>query len=187
MQPVQRPGGRSARVRTAVHEAVLDLLREDGWDDLNIALVAERSGVHQATIYRRWGTLNGLIDDVVHERLSQGSPVPDTGTLRGDLEAYALRLADDVAGPMASLYLRAAMLGSRGPEGETYMLNRAVQLQAMLDRAAARGERPPTLLELLEVVIAPLYYHAVFFNRPVGPDHARSLVDRLLALCGSSP
>ncbi|GAA3137729.1 TetR/AcrR family transcriptional regulator [Streptosporangium carneum] len=185
MQPVRRPGGRTARVRTAVHEAVLDLLREESWDDLSIALVAERSGVHQATIYRRWGTLSGLIDDMVNEQLSQGSPVPDTGTLRGDLEAYALKVADDVASPMGALYVRAAMVGSRGSEGEVYLMNRGLRLQAMLDRAAERGERPPTLLELMEVVIAPLYYHAIFFGRPVGPDHARTLVDRLLSLRGS--
>jgi hypothetical protein len=62
------------------------------------------------------------------------------------------------------------------------MLDRAVRLQAMLDRAAERGESPPTLLELMEVVIAPVYYHAIFFNRPVGPEHAKTLVDRLLNL-----
>ncbi|MEV8633301.1 TetR/AcrR family transcriptional regulator C-terminal ligand-binding domain-containing protein [Streptosporangium sp. NPDC051023] len=186
MQPARRPGGRTARVRTAVHEAVLELLREEEWDDVSIAQVAERSGVHQATIYRRWGTLSGLIDDVVYERLSQGSPVPDTGTLRGDIEAYALQVAEDVSGPLAALLMRAGMVGSRGPEGETFLINRGVQLQAMLDRAAARGEQPPTLLELMEVIIAPLYYHAIFFNRPAGPDHARSLVDRLLSLRGSS-
>ncbi|MEU0571723.1 hypothetical protein ABZ297_40880 [Nonomuraea sp. NPDC005983] len=41
-----------------------------------------------------------------------------------------------------------------------------------------RGEHPPTLLELL----APGYYQAMLFNRPVGPDHARTPVDRLLSL-----
>ncbi|MEV1246343.1 TetR family transcriptional regulator [Nonomuraea sp. NPDC050022] len=61
MEPVRRPGGRSARVRTAVHEAVLDLLRKEDWDSLSLARVAERSGVHQATLYRRWGTLGALI------------------------------------------------------------------------------------------------------------------------------
>ncbi|MFD1543415.1 TetR/AcrR family transcriptional regulator [Nonomuraea guangzhouensis] len=183
MEPVRRPGGRSARVRTAVHEAVLDLLGMEDWDSLSIAQVAERSGVHQATLYRRWGTLGALIDDVVTERLSQGSPVPDTGTLRGDLEAYAVQVAADVAGPLGPLYVRAAQVGTRvHDDDQLYMMDRAVQLQGMLERAAARGESPPTLLELMEVVIAPLYYHAIFFNRPVGADHARTLVDRLLSL-----
>ncbi|MFI6509393.1 TetR/AcrR family transcriptional regulator [Streptosporangium sp. NPDC050855] len=196
-QPARRPGGRTARVRAAVHQVVLDLLAEEGWSDLSIALVAERSGVHQTTIYRRWGTVQALIDDVITERLTRLSPVPDTGTLRGDLEEYAVRLAEDVAGARGALFLRAAMLGTHAgaasdvPSGATsgaedpahvYMLDRGVQLQAMLDRAAGRGESPPTLLELLEVVQAPLYFHAAFFNRPVGADHARALVDRLLSL-----
>ncbi|MEU8246779.1 TetR/AcrR family transcriptional regulator [Nonomuraea sp. NPDC048916] len=187
MQPARRPGGRSARVRTAVHEAVMDLLGEADWDSLSIAEVAERSGVHQATVYRRWGTLSALIDDVVTERLSQASPMPDTGSLRGDLEAYAVRLAEDVAGPLGGLYVRAAQVGTRADDSPVYMADRAAQLQAMLDRAVERGERPPTLLELLEVVIAPIYYHAIFFSRPVGPEHARSLVGRLLSLPVSGP
>ncbi|KAB8187533.1 TetR family transcriptional regulator [Nonomuraea phyllanthi] len=187
MPPARRPGGRTARVRAQVHEAVLDLLKEEAWDNLSIPLVAERSGVHQATIYRRWGSLSALVDDIVTGRLTAGSPVPDTGTLRGDLEAYAVKVAEDVASPMGMLYVRAAMVGSKGPEGETYLLQRAVQLNAMLERAAARGERPPDLLELMEVVIAPLYYHLIFFNRPVGAEHARMLVDRLLRLAPSPP
>ena len=65
---LQRPGGRSARVRTAVHDAVLDLVAKNPWDPLTVALVAERSGVHQATIYRRWETLAGLLNDVVAAR-----------------------------------------------------------------------------------------------------------------------
>lgn len=169
-----------------MHQAVVDLLGEEEWDDLSIALVADRSGVHQTTIYRRWGTLAALIDDVVTERLTSSSPVADTGTLRGDLEAYAVQVAEDVASPLGAVFLRAAMVGTRA-EGEEqprqiYLLERGMQLQAMLDRARDRGESPPTLLELLEVVLAPLYFHVIFFNSPAGADHARGLVDRLLSL-----
>lgn len=179
-QPAQRPGGRSARIHTAVHEAVIGLLQETDWDSLNIAQVAERSGVHQATIYRRWGTLTGLVDDVVTERLVRSSPVPDTGTLRGDLEAYAVQAAEDIAGPLGTVFLRGALVGARSAEDQIYLLERGVRLGEMLDRAAARGEDPPTLLELMEVVLAPIYFHAIFFNAPMGPDQARALVDRLV-------
>ncbi|WP_344245716.1 TetR family transcriptional regulator, partial [Isoptericola hypogeus] len=55
---MQRPGGRTARVRSAVHAAVLELIEKHPWEDLSIPLVAEASGVHQATIYRRWGTMS---------------------------------------------------------------------------------------------------------------------------------
>ncbi|MEV0148277.1 MULTISPECIES: TetR/AcrR family transcriptional regulator C-terminal ligand-binding domain-containing protein [unclassified Nonomuraea] len=185
MQPARRPGGRSAKVRAAVHQAVIDLLREEDWDKLGIAQVAERSGVHQATIYRRWGTLSALVDDAVTEQLSQGSPMPDTGSLRGDLEEYAVRLAGDVAGPLGPLYVRAAQVGTRDKDYVTYMMERGMQLEGVLERARQRGENAPDLLEVLDVIVAPVYYHAIFFNRPVGAEHAVMLADRLLRLRGS--
>jgi hypothetical protein len=85
------------------------------------------------------------------------------------------------------VYLRAATLATRAdqPQPAHYMARRGAQLQAMLDRAAARGETPPTIAELLEVVLAPLYFHALFLNRPADDDHARRLVDRLLTLAGA--
>ncbi len=183
--PVRRPGGRTARVRVAVHRAVLDLLADHDWDQLSLPLVAQRAGVHPATLYRRWGTVPALLDDVVTEQLSRASAVPDTGTLRGDLERYAVQAARDVAGPLGIVFLQAATLATRSGQARPpprYMARRGVQLQGMLDRAAARGEAPPTLVELLEVVLAPLYFHALFFNRPADADHARTLVGRLLTL-----
>jgi AcrR family transcriptional regulator len=188
--PVRRPGGRTARIRAAVHQAVLDLLAEHNWDQLSLPVVAQRAGVHPATLYRRWGSLPALLDDVVTEQLSRQSAVPDTGSLRGDLERYAIQAARDVAGPLGIVFLRAALLATRSdpqPSRQAYMRRRGIQLQAMLDRAAARGQTPPTLAELLEVVLAPLYFHALFFNRPADADHARTLVDRLLTLTDGRP
>ena len=183
---MQRPGGRSARVREAVHEAVLALLHERSWEDLGIAAVAERSGVHQATIYRRWRSMPALLDDVVAEHLARSAPLPDTGSLRGDLDAYAEGVARGLAGPFRVLVLRAAVVDIR--PGDTSPLSgtlteRSQQLQTMLDRARARGETPPTVNELVELVLAPLYFYALF-SRPAGSAQARRLVDRLLAVSG---
>ena len=41
----RRPGGRSALVRVKVHQAVLDLLAEQGTSELSIPVVAQRAGV----------------------------------------------------------------------------------------------------------------------------------------------
>jgi hypothetical protein len=57
----------------------------------------------------------------------------------------------------------------------------------MLDRAAARGEKVPTLTELLEGVTAPLYLHALFFGQPADAEHAKELVDRLLVYVEARP
>ncbi len=179
-QPRRRPGGRSARIRERVHEALIELLGNHRWDEVTIPVIAERSGVHQATIYRRWGSVAALAEDVVTERLAEAAPLPDTGTLRGDLEHAAVQFAEAIAGPMATVFLRAAVLSAR-TDGAAFALGaRAQQLQGMLDRAAARGEPAPTLTELLEGITAPLYFHMLFFGQPADADHARELVDRLI-------
>jgi len=169
-QPVQRPHGRSARVRYQVHRAVIDLLADRTVDELSIPLVAERSGVHQATIYRRWGSIPALLSDPAAGP-ARTSPLPDTGTLRGDLDGYATAVADSLSGPLGVLMLRAAVSNIRpGPDRgpSAILLERTRQLQDMLDRAEARGESPPRLDELLELVVAPLY-----FPRPVRPARRR--------------
>jgi len=184
-----RPGGRTARVRADVHDAVVELLEEVDWDELSIPLIAERSGVHASTIYRRWGSVSGVIDDAVSEELARLAPVPDTGSLRGDLEAYATLVAENAAGRLGALFLRAAALrmkpnrSRRADRGRRPALpSRAQEIQGMLDRASQRGEVAPTPQELFEVVMAPIYLQALFFDQAVDADHARVLVDRLLAL-----
>jgi AcrR family transcriptional regulator len=178
----RRPGGRSALVRERVHDAVVELLGEQRWDEVSIPLIAERSGVHQATIYRRWGSISALADEVATARLAASAPLPDTGTLRGDLELAAVRFAEAIAGPLGRILLRAAALAEPSDRSPAALRTRAEQLQHMLDRATARGEKTPTLIELLEGVTAPLYFHALFFGRPADADHARELVDRLLTV-----
>ena len=143
MTIARRPGGRSARVRAEVHAAVLELLGEQRWDQVSIPAIAERSGVHSATIYRRWGSVASLADEVVAERLAESAAIPDTGTLRGDLELAAVRFADTIAGPLGQVLLRAAALSGPTDEAPVALHTRAAQLQAMLDRAAARGEKMP--------------------------------------------
>lgn len=181
---LQRPGGRSARVRAAVHQAVLDLLGERPWEQITVPLVADRSGVHQATIYRRWRTMSELLNDLVIERLATAGPVPDTGSLREDLLRYATMVAASLEDHLVPLILRAAVLEIR--PGETRRASpgfqeRERQLQAMLDRAEARGEPVPTLPELLELVVAPLYFYALF-TAPVPASETARFVDRLLEI-----
>jgi AcrR family transcriptional regulator len=163
-----------------VHQAVLELLGEQRWDRVSIPAIAARSGVHAATIYRRWGSVANLTDDAVAERLGGSAPIPDTGTLRGDLEVAAGQFAEAIAGPLGRILLRAAALSGPTEDAPVALRTRAEQLQEMLDRAAARGERTPTLVELLEGVTAPLYFHALFFGRPADAGHSRELVHRLL-------
>jgi len=179
---MQRPGGRSARVRAAVHQAALDLLEKHQWEELSIPLVAQASGVHQATIYRRWRTMSALLNDVVNEWTATTASLPDTGSLRDDLQFYAAAVATSLEEGNVPLILRAVVLeihpGERRQASPAFV-ERERQLQTMLDHAEARGESVPTLDELLELVVAPLYFYALF-TEPMPAAEASRLVDRLL-------
>ena len=55
--------------------------------------IAQRSGVHKTTVYRRWATKEALVADALRERSRVAVPIPDTGSLLGDLTALARAVA----------------------------------------------------------------------------------------------
>ncbi|MCW3820806.1 TetR/AcrR family transcriptional regulator [Micromonospora sp. DR5-3] len=176
-----RPGGRTARVRADVLRAVDDLTAEQPLAQLTLTQVAERSGVHLGTLYRRWGSLDGLLLDAVAERLTNRSPVRDTGNLRADLEDYAHRAAEDLSGPDGKLLLRTLVAVRLGTDAELppALTRRFEDMQALLDRATARGEKPPTLQQIMDIVVAPLYTALLFGT---GPTNPATLINRLQQL-----
>src|ERR1700761_3942627 len=94
--PAKRPGGRSARVQAAVFAAAAELLGEPDWSRISLARVAERAGVNSTTLYRRWGSLENLIGELADKAVSDRSPLPDTGTLAGDVREHAKTLVNDL-------------------------------------------------------------------------------------------
>src|SRR3954453_1217855 len=175
-----RPGGRSARVRAAVHRSVEELLVEEAGDALTVPAVAARAGVHATTLYRRWGSVGELLADVATSRFSGDVVVPDTGSLRGDLERWAADVATDLADPDVLALIRAT-LGAGGEQGACACRgDRENQLAAMIERERARGNAVPTVERAADALLAPLYYRAVFTERAGAPDWARGLVDTLL-------
>src|SRR5262245_23304972 len=139
-----RPGGRSARVQSAVHAAVHELDSEVGRDALTVPMVAQRAGVTPSTIYRRWGDLTELLSDVAVERLRPDAAPEDHGDLASDLTAWAEQFLDEMASPAGRAYIRDALLGD--PDGSNAgqcSAYAAEQSDAILARAVERGEEAP--------------------------------------------
>jgi len=186
-----RPGGRSARNKAAVFEAVAALMAERGHQAVTMTEIAARSGLAATSLYRRWGDVRALTMEVAVDRLMRERPLPDTGSLRGDLLGWARPMAASLASRDGSSFFRAAIATS-GPRGADGSLRRAAlkrrrqQLELMLKRARQRGEPAPDVGELLDYVLAPLYMRALF-GRPLGKAVADRLVDRLLAQSAKAP
>jgi AcrR family transcriptional regulator len=124
-------------------------LAERGTAELSIPVVAQRAGVNPTSIYRRWRTREGLLADVAMSRLERDLPLPDTGSLRGDLTTWAASAAADLARPEGRLFLLALTTSipstpEAQAERDQHLQRRMRAIRQVTDRAAARGESPPT-------------------------------------------
>ncbi|WP_153813979.1 TetR/AcrR family transcriptional regulator [Streptomyces sp. SUK 48] len=179
-----RPGGRSAKTRDAVHAAVRALLDASPDGTVTVAEVAERSGVHPATIYRRWRTPEGLVLDTLFEELSRRSPLPVTGDLRADALVYTRRLLADLREDKNLVLARSVAAAARSGLLDADSMNRFVeprsrQIEAML---TAAGTSELDVQDVLELILAPAYTHALL-DYPLRADaDAERLVDNLLAV-----
>ncbi len=82
--PPARGRPRSAEAHGAILGAAAALLAEGGFTQLTMEAVAARAGVSKATVYRRWGSKEELVLDLVTSMPYPGE-APDTGSVEGDL------------------------------------------------------------------------------------------------------
>ncbi|WP_253769944.1 TetR/AcrR family transcriptional regulator [Goodfellowiella coeruleoviolacea] len=174
-----RPGGRTARTRAAVIEATLDELVRRGYDDLTVEAVAARSGVHKATLYRRWSTVDGLVSDALDQAAEQPWQVPDTGGLASDLRALAQQIAtgftDPDHGARPTALITAALRSDQAAAAlGRFLRGRLAQATPLVHRAIDRGELPEhtDADALLRALAAPLYYRLFLTREPISADLA---------------
>jgi AcrR family transcriptional regulator len=169
-----RPGGRTAAVRDAVLRAAADLLVEDGLEGIELTAVAQRAGVGKSTVYRRWGSVPGLVADLLVDMADTSSPRPSTGVLRTDLLAQAKlirrTLADERQGRLFKAIIAAATcdaLTARALAG--FYRKRIDEVSPVVADAVARGEAPPGTdpAEVIRQLSAPLYYRFLTDTDPL--------------------
>lgn len=183
-----RPGGRSARVRAAVRDATLAELTDKGYAGLAVEGVAARSGVHKTTVYRRWTNVRGLIADALELASAEPWPIPDTGTVQGDLRALARLVvtgfADPGEGPVSTAFVSAALQDAGAARAlHAFFMARHEQTAGLVTRAVARGELPAGVdpAEVVRVAVAPLYYRLFISREPVDGAVADRAADAALA------
>jgi AcrR family transcriptional regulator len=112
-----RPPGRGRKLRAAVLAATLAELTACGYAALTVDNVARRAGVHKTSVYRRWKDRAGLVLDALTENVAVGVPIPDTGAIDTDLQAYARSLVAWLSSPLGRGVLAASVSdAARVPE-----------------------------------------------------------------------
>jgi AcrR family transcriptional regulator len=181
----KRPGGRSARVRDAVLTAAIEVLAEDGFENLTISAVAARADVHETSIYRRWGSLRSLMLDASLHAADDAISIPDTGALRSDLLVligHVIALLHTPKGK-AMLTLIESHDEDRLRARQEFWKRRFERLQPMFDRAISRGEFPKDAnpVVFVQTLIAPLYFRLLVTAESLDDWPVAELVDRSLS------
>jgi len=184
----QRPGGRAARVRIAVLGAAAELLTEVGYDKMSVEEVAARAGVHKTTVYRRWPTKAALTADAISLHSAAAVPIPDTGTVVGDLQILAREVVANIgtAGGSRrsrSIVAAAATSDELATAMHGFWTERLTLSAQIVERAIERGELPASTDAnlIIETVIGPLWVRLLLTGEPINNDLANRIVELVTA------
>ncbi|WP_217251284.1 TetR/AcrR family transcriptional regulator [Streptomyces sp. AC602_WCS936] len=184
--PLRRRG---ERMRRAVLTAAVDLLSTQGLAGATVGAVARAAGVHETSVYRRWGTRENLILDALTTELDSALPVPDTGRVRDDLLAFFSSLARLLGTAQGRALLRLSVEQDDTLEDRRglYWGERLDRAVVMVRRGVERGELVPDTDAglLVEAVSGPLFVRVLLSGAPLDEALVRGLVD--LALEGALP
>lgn len=183
---------RVLRTREAVLGAARGVLREDGWEQVTVLRVAERSGYARTTLYRHWPKRLDLLRDLIREegRLSHSTP---TGDLRADLiaelEAFRVALTERGLGRVVIAIGQQAR-----DDAELAELNRSMRaegarvLDEIIREAATRGELPVSIrsdVAVAQLVGALLFRYLFEDTEALNAAFVEALVEQFLAGDGS--
>lgn len=174
----------SAQQRRSFVDAALAELALVGVDRFSIDRVARRAGVEPEVITAIWHDRRVLLMDAVLSRAREHVPVPDTGSLRGDLTEYVRAQIEyhnsDRRRALFHSFLPNHANDLDGTEVRPDFWNIRIDgMSVMLERAAQRGELRADLdpSEAMRMLLAAVNFDTVFTDGPVRPDYAEVVLD----------
>jgi AcrR family transcriptional regulator len=175
----RRPGRpRSERARRAILAATLELAAAHGPRGLNMDAIAKRAGVSKETLYRWWPSKTELVLEALAERGEETIPLPDTGSLAGDLRAF-LRATVASTDPTTQRLLRALAAeaatdtSTAGLIRDRFLARRRAALNELLLRAVTRSELTRADAAIaLDLVYGSLWYRLIFDIAPLDNNWA---------------
>src|SRR5207302_5479439 len=154
--------------------------------------IAARAGVSKATIYRWWTSKADLALDAFLGDVTQRVPIPDTGSLEGDLRTR-MRATTRTYGRPPLHDVLSALVGAAqfdAPFAEALKTRVVGPLREgsreVFRRAIARGElAADTPYELaLDMVVGAVYYRLLLKTAPIDRRLADGTVDLILKALG---
>jgi AcrR family transcriptional regulator len=159
--------------------ATLAALAETRYRDLTVEQVAQRAGVAKTTVYRRWGSTEGLVLDLLRDLTAGRPPAPDNGNLDSDMRALARDILAAYANPglstvVASVVSAAVHLPEARQTLSEFFTARTTEMAIIAERAVQRGDLPADTdpVEVIRMLGAPFYYRRFITGEPVDEEVA---------------
>jgi AcrR family transcriptional regulator len=176
---------RGPELEDAILAAALAELVEGGYARFTIERVAERAGTSRHVIYRRWATRNELaLRALLHDAERNRRPLPDTGSLRGDVIAMLSQANETRLGLVATFSVQLGTYFTEtgttpGQLREQILGGRARTMEVLVERAVARGEVDPARLtpRLVSLPSDLLRHEALMTLNPVSESTIIEIVD----------
>jgi AcrR family transcriptional regulator len=168
---------RGAALERALLEAAWAELSERGYEQLSFENVAARAGTSKPVVYRRWAGKPELARAaLLHVIERDPAPVPDTGTLRGDVIAMLRRANERRVGIASALIaqlgdLHRATGTSIDDLRASLATSQRTAMEEIIDRAVQRGEVDPTKLTKRIIQLPEdLFRHQLLMTSQALPD-----------------
>ena len=174
-------------------ESALEELATVGWGSLSIERIADRSGVHKTTIYRRWGTVDQVVLDALLDRGSERIPIPDNGDVGDDLvelgRSIALSLSEPIGRSVAAAAIGASDTSSIRQLADAFWSERFESAKVIVTRAVERGQLPRETEpdRLVEGIAAAIWFRVMVSRLPATDAWISQVVCSLLNTSGASP
>ncbi|MBV1860261.1 MAG: TetR/AcrR family transcriptional regulator [Nannocystaceae bacterium] len=175
-------------VTVSLRRALFEEWATTGYDALSLERVASRAGVGKAALYRRWPSKREFASDSLRTIALSATPVPDTGSLEGDIRTWlraVLRLLRRplVRAILPDLHAHSARNGDLAPVQAELASTRRRRAEQLIDRAIDRSELSGSVdRELcLDILAAPLYWRLIVVSGACGPARLERLVSATVA------
>lgn len=188
-QPSDRPGRpRSARADQAIIQAALELLIEQGYDQMSMEAIAARASVGKTTVYRRYASKDEVVAAVL-ATVHQPVEIPDTGNTLNDLLLLGAAFRESTVTSVVFPVVRQLLsLASSNPELFNIFNRQIIEprqeiLKTILRRGIERGEiRTDINLDLLVSNLLGAIIYQVLFRLEPGERPSQEFIERTIRL-----
>lgn len=172
-----------AALRNRILDAAITELLRVGLDGFSIAGLARAAELDPDEILAHWPDRRVLLMDALITRAAESVPIPDTGSLRGDLQVLVDSSIVLVETPQGRKWIhrllpngRDADLSGIAADFWNFRFNNALPI---LERAAQRGELRDGIDhgDVIRMLSASVIFDAIFLDSPSRPEYVAQTLD----------